>query len=540
MTATAYDAVVIGAGPNGLTCAAYLARTGARVAVFERLLETGGGLVTEEEAGFAFHPHAVYMMLGELMPPYHDLNLRDRGVLFVRPEAQIAFLFADGQSFTLYTDPSKSHASIARLNARDANTFLEMHDDFRAMCEGFLVPATYAPAVEPMEQIHLLRTSDSTGRGIAEISEMSPRQVLARYGFEDPRVEAAFLYLATVFGLDADEGSLGFMVPLYVHRLMNAAIVKGGSHQLSSALRAEFEASGGATHTAAEVAEILVEDGRASGVRLVDGTVVTAGVVVSTLNPQQTFLGMCPPQSLTTGLERAAQKWQWEDTSHFVSGLAYRGSPPHYAAYHAEVGEALTVVMGFESPDDVTEAAKAVRAGRMPQKMAGHASWLSRYDNLQVPYHLNQHGPYCALRWECWAPCGLDWDAEQVSVGERCFAAWRNYAPNLSETHVHLRRNWTPQDIERRLSTMRRGSIKHGAYTFFQMGYNRPTSTCSSYRTPIEGLYVAGASTHPGGMVILGPGYNAARAVAEDMGWEIWWPTPAMVTAARKAGYLPG
>jgi len=85
---------------------------------------------------------------------------------------------------------------------------------------------------------------------------------------------------------------------------------------------------------------------------------------------------------------------------------------------------------------------------------------------------------------------------------------------------------------------MQKGSIKHGAYTSTQMGYLRPTEDCSSYRTPIKGLYVAGASTHPGGMVILGPGYNAARVVVEDLGADVWWSPPDYVVRALEKNYL--
>ena len=86
---------------------------------------------------------------------------------------------------------------------------------------------------------------------------------------------------------------------------------------------------------------------------------------------------------------------------------------------------------------------------------------------------------------------------------------------------------------------MRSGSIKHGAYTSLQMGYLRPNEHCSTYRTPIDGLYMAGASVYPGGMITLGPGYNAAGVVAKDLGLDVWWEAPAMVKEARAQGYLP-
>lgn len=538
MTTQAYDILIIGAGPNGLTCGAYLARTGARVALLERFVETGGGLVTEEHAGFRFNHHATYMMLAELMPPYHDLNLRDRGAVFIRPEAQVAFLFEGGKSFTLYTDLARSKASIARLSPTDAEVFARMYGEFKEMCDRFLIPATYTPPVEPIEQITLLQNADHLGQRIAEISEISPREVIASYGFQDPRVEAAMLYLATMFGIDPDEGGLGFMVPLYVYRLTNAALVKGGSHQLSSALRRELEGNGGEVLNSAEVTAILVEDGVARGVTLADGREIRAGAVISTLNPHQNFLALCDGQKVAPEVARAAESWLWEEWSHFVSGMAYLGEPPRYEGYDPEVNAALTVVMGFETPQDIVDDAEAVKAGRMPAKLAGHGSCISLFDPLQVPSHLARFGPYSSLRWECWAPYNADWESLKKDLGKQCLERWRQYAPNLSEDNVHLRINWSPVDIETRLPTMKNGSIKHGAYTSFQMGYNRPSVDCSSYRTPIQGLYVAGASTHPGGMVILGPGYNAARTVAEDLGLDIWWETPPMVRGARELGYL--
>jgi phytoene dehydrogenase-like protein len=519
-----YDVVVLGAGPNGLAAAAYLAAAGKRVALVERGVETGGGLVTQELAGFRLNHHATYMLMAELLPPYRDLDLEDRGVQFVRPEVQAAFLY-DGQSaLLLHTDPRRTQASVEELSPHDGVRFRHMYDEFEEMCEAFLLPATYAPALPPLEQTVALSGTDELGERIAEISEMAPWEVIERYGFRDPRIHAAFLYLATMFGLEAEEGGIGFLVPIYVSRMMRAALVRGGSHQLASALRRAVEECGGEVFTASAAEEILIEDGRAVGVRLASSDELTADAVVSTLNPEQTFLELIRPQGGEETLRETLGAWEWERTSLFLWNDGIVGEPPAYAGYPEDASRALLAVMGYESPEDVIDHQNAVTGGDR-SRIAGHGSVPSLFDPLMVPTHV-PFGPHHVLRWESWAPFRADWSREATEDYRRaCFDFWCHYAPNLKAANSRVRVVWTPHDIEAHLPTMKRGSIKHGAYTSVQMGYNRPVPEC------------AGSSVHPGGMVIMGPGYNAARAVAEDLGAPLW-DEPPMVQVARERGYL--
>ncbi len=543
-TDSAYDVIVVGAGPNGLTCAAYLARAGATVAVVERNVETGGGLVTEELSGFKLTYHATYMMLAEQMPPYTDLGLLDWGVRFVRPETQAAFLFERGQSLVLSTDPARSRAAVARLSPHDATAFERLMTDFSEICDAFLIPATYLPPVGALEQVALLEASDAIGRKINAFSEMSPHEVIRSYGFDDPRIEGALLYLACLFGLDPDEGGMGFLTPIYVHRLMNAGLVRGGTHHLASSLRRVVESGGGEIFTASEVARLLFSaDGAVDGVRLADGHELYARAVVSTLNPQQTFLRLVDDADrmyVPSEVADSASQWQWDETSLFVTLRGVVGEPPRYDGYEREVDTALLVVFGYETADDVLEHYRSVRAGRLPDRVAGHGSCPSLFDPLLVPNHV-PYGPHHVLRFECWAPYDAEWSdrTAKAAYSDRCFELWCRYAPNIRGGNVRVRVDWSPRDIETQLTTMARGSIKHGAYLTLQMGYNRPNPDCSLNRTPIPGLYVGGASVHPGGMVILGAGYNASRAVAEDLGLRVWWEEPDMVKRARTRGYLP-
>lgn len=527
--------VVVGAGPNGLTAAAYLSRAGCDVTVVEKNVETGGGLVTEEIAGFKLNLHATYMMLGEMMPPYRDLGLRDLGVDFIRPDAQVSFLFDDHRSFTLFTQLDRSVSSVEALSPTDGPRVRSLLDDCARICDAFVVPATYYPPLGPIEQVEALELAGGLGARMAEMGDMSPAELVGSYGIEDPRVEVGLLYLIAMFGLDPEEGGMGFLAPVYLHRLTQAALVRGGSHQFSSALRRSVEDAGGEVIVGAEVVGLLESGGRVTGVRLVDGTELLADAVLSTLNPHQNFLqlaGGLADEALTD----AAHDWEWERSSLFVRHLGILGEPPRYEGYPKEVGQSLTVVMGYEDPGDLYEHMRSAEEGST-RKVAGHGTVASLFDPLLAPGHVPFGSPH-TLRWECIAPYEVDWVAEQDGYAERCIDLWARYAPNIRDANVRVEMNWTPKDIEAHLQTMARGSIKHGAYTSIQMGYNRPNPDCSGYRTPIDGFYVGGASTHPGGMVILGSGYNAARAVAEDLGADIWWSEPAMVTAAREAGYF--
>jgi phytoene dehydrogenase-like protein len=542
-SASTYDVIVVGAGPNGLTCAAYLARAGAKVALIERSIETGGGLVTEELSGFKLTYHATYMMLAEQMPPYTDLGLRDWGVRFVRPATQAAFLFERGQSLVLSLDPKQSCAAVADFAPRDAAAFARLLSEFTELCDAFLIPATYLPPVEALEQVTLLEGSDAIGHTINAFAEMSPHEVIRSYGFADPRLEGALLYLTSLFGLDPDESGMGFLAPIYLHRLLNAGLIRGGTHHLASSLRRVVEQHRGDILTASEVRRFLFSDGAVRGVRLADGRELHARAVVSTLNPQQTFIRCVSnddrphvPEDIAAG----AAEWQWDETSLFVALRGAVGEPPRYEGYDRQVDHALLVVFGYETAADVLDHYRTVRAGKLPERIAGHGSCPSLFDPLLVPNHV-PYGPHQVLRFETWAPYDAAWPdrAFKTEYGERCFAQWSRYAPNIARGNVRVRVDWSPRDIATQLTTMTRGAIKHGAYVTLQMGYNRPNADCSNYRTPIPGLYVAGASVHPGGMVILGPGYNASRVVAEDLELPVWWDEPEMVRRARARGYLP-
>ena len=189
MSAERYDAIVIGGGPNGLICSAYLAREGKRVLLIERRHETGGGLNTDEYHGWRLNLHAVYHMMGEVMPAHRDLDLASLGVRYLYPEVVAAFPFRDGSSLVFTRDLQETLGSIEAFSPEDAAAFSRMWDDFQPMLDDYLVPMTYQlpnPALDQMVDFG----ETEVGARLAEISELSFVEMLDEYGFQDPRVAA--------------------------------------------------------------------------------------------------------------------------------------------------------------------------------------------------------------------------------------------------------------------------------------------------------------------------------------------------------------
>lgn len=527
-----YDAVVVGAGPNGLIAAAYLARAGLRVCVCERRYEIGGGLATEEILfpGHYSNPHAIYHMMVDYMPPLTDLGLDSHGLSFVSPNAQTAGVFSDGSSLLLCRMLEDTKDSIAKFSERDSLTFGRVMRSWRRIVEDLVAPATYLPPIEPMDMIEAMQRT-GIGRELLEITEKSPLEVVTEL-FENEKVRTLLLYVACMWGLDPEETGLGFLIPLLIDRSMNKAMCYGGSHRLAAALGREVLRHDGTILDTAEVTGITISDGVATGVELEDGRRIEAGIVLSSLDPQSTFLDLVGREHLPKSLTEAVDGWEWEKWSFFTTH-AVLDAPPAYAADDPWVNEAFMTVVGFDDVDGLLDYWRGVLNGRIDGRIGGHATCETLYDPTlsKVPGHhvgfLQIHAPY-ALEG--------GWEARRAEVEELVLEQWGRSAPGLT---VLGRHSETPVDIETRLPNMRFGSIKHGAYDPLQMGTMRPNQDCSSTRTPIEGLYVCGASTYPGGLIIGGPGYIAANAVAEDAGIEKWWKEPAYVSRYRQ-NYLEG
>jgi phytoene dehydrogenase-like protein len=506
MSSETYDAIVIGAGPNGLLCGAYLAKAGNRVLLLERRHETGGGLNTEEYYGWRLNLHAVYHMMGEVMPAHSDLDLASLGVRYLYPHVVAAFPFRDGRSLVFTRDLQETARSIESFCAEDAEAFTRMWDEFQPMLDQYLVPMTYQlpePALDQMEEFG--RTP--VGERLAEISELTFVELIDQYGFRDPRVRMALLAFPAMWGMHLDD-PLGFLFPLYLCRMLGAGLVKGGSHRLSSAIYRSFLGHGGTVLDSCEARRIVVEDGSAVAVEIDDGRRFEARAVVSTLNPEQTFLQLVEPTALPEDLRLAVQSWEWEERSVFGLHLGLHGGVT-WKADDPRVGDAMIVFCGVESEDELLAHLEHVDAGGSGRPEWLHLTDLTRFDASMAP------SGHQLLRAEAVVNYDGAWESEGKAFADDCIGLIREYA-DLGD--VVFRRHVSPLDIEAKLTTMKRGSIKHGAYSTLQMGYLRPNDLCSRSETPIPGLFVGGASMYPGGMILGGSGYLAAGVAGDFLG----------------------
>lgn len=510
MSATDFDAIVIGAGPNGLVAAGYLAQAGQRVLLLERRHETGGGLNTDEYFGFRLNLHAVYHLMAERMPAHADLGLHQRGVRYLRPPVVAAFPFADGESLVFTRDPAECAQSIAAFSEADARRYLHMWEEFVPIMDEYLLPMTWEPPLPALDQLAEFGATAS-GRRLAEIAEQSILEVIDGYGFEHPRVRLALLSFAAMWGVDLDE-PVGFLYPIYLTRMLDAAFVKGGSHRVSSALLRGFVAAGGVVRDASEASAIVLRDGRVAGVRLAGGEEFDAAAVVSTLNPQQTFLHLLGADTLPPTLAQAVAGWEWETRSLFGLHLGFASAPGiRFRTRDPRVDEAMIVFAGIDDDVQLFEHLDALDRGQASGAEWLHLTPVSRFDATMAP------AGHALARIETLARYAPDWRTRAAAHGDACLGTLERYA-DVDRAGVVLRRETTPLDIEQRLATMHRGSYKHGAYTSLQLGYLRPNDQCSCGETPIEGLFVGGASTYPGGMVLGGPGFLAAAAAGEYLG----------------------
>lgn len=523
------DVVIIGAGHNGLTLGAYLARSGLDVVVLERRHEEGGGLCTEEltHPGFLHNVHANYHTFVDMAPPIADLGLRDHGVEYVRPAVQMASVYDDGTALVVHDDLDRTCASMARFSEQDAETFRRLYEEAHGYVDLLLGTLMYQP---PMSVKELTRALASFGvEDRSEFLSVKLRretidQFLDRH-FTHPKVKAHLAFHGAVCGYTNDVAGLAIGFPLLVGKIDNWHLCVGGSHRVAHALWRDLAQHGGVMISDAAVTAITVDGGRAVGVRLATGEEITATrAVVSTIDVEQTFLELVDGRALDPGFrERVASEVVHKDWSLF-SVHAAMAAPPEYIAaeFDPDVDRAWVVNLGYGSSEDLDDDWRTIRKGGLPDPRP-NAAVNSLYDPTDAP-----EGCYTGLLRQ-FAPFTIDgggpaqWETIGHWYGERCLAAWRRFAPNLTDGAVIDWVPFTPLDIARKLPNMVRGDWMMGEISLDNMLDRRPLPELGQYRTPVDRLYLAGSTQHPHGFITFGPGYNALRVIAEDLDLDPWW-----------------
>lgn len=260
---SSFDAVIVGAGHNGLTLAAYLARSGLSVGVFERRGEEGGGLCTEELTlpGFLHNVHANYHTFVGLAPAFRHLGILEQGVEYARPEVQMASVFDDGRALCVHTDIERTCASIARFSERDAETFARFKTEARQYVDLMLETFMYGPPVGINDLTKALVTFGLEGRSEfleAKLRGSTIEQFLERH-FESDQVKAHLAFHGALCGYATDQKGLAVGYPLLVGKIDNWQVCLGGSHRVAHALWRDLVAHGGLVFVQSEVTRILTD-----------------------------------------------------------------------------------------------------------------------------------------------------------------------------------------------------------------------------------------------------------------------------------------
>jgi phytoene dehydrogenase-like protein len=518
-----FDAIIVGGGHNGLTCAAYLTRAGVRVCVLERRHVLGGACVTEELWPGRRVSRASYVV-SMLQPKIvTDLRLHEHGYEAVPLDPSYATFGPDGQPILFADDPARTHASIARYSRRDAAAYPGF-EELLERTASFLRPLLLRPppalgSKRPGDLLGLIREAGRAAglarRDVLELFRVMTMSVgdLLDDWFETDELKGA-IGSTGVVGVWAGPRTPGTAYNLLHHALgeLNGVKgawghVRGGMGGISQALARSAEAHGAVVRTDAAVGSIDVSAGRATGVTLESGEQLVAEVVVSGAHPRTTVLDLVGAEHFPDDVASDMRRYRSRGGSVKINCIL--SEPPRYAAGGEELlrtGVAICPSLDYlERAWQDAVRGKPARAPYLEVEVPTSVDPSLTDDGSCVMTMFTQYGPY---REEDWP------EGAREAYAERCLDILAEHAPNVRDALVQ-HEVLAPPDLER-IFGLTGGSIFQGEQGLDQMAFMRPSPLLARYATPVEGLYLCGAGTHPGGGVMGACGHNAAQRVLRD------------------------
>ena len=506
-----YDAIVVGGGHNGLVASFYLARAGLSVVVLERRERVGGAAYTEELFPGYRVSSCSYICWNLQQRVIDDLELERHG-LVRRPVDPIPVLpLRDGQYLAFWEDDARTKEEIARISPGDADRL----DEWLQLWEraAGLVHPFFLRRPPTMDEIR----AHASASGELELFERLQRASIAELAgehFSDERVGAALMLICDV-GDPYAPGSAWSEAWWHTNEPNGSvpSVVVGGMGGITEAMAGSAKERGVEIRTESEVAEIRVADGRAAGVRLADGSKLSAGLVVSNADPKRTFLKLLPEDALApsfrdrvAGLSTRAACLKFHAVLEERLDLSpYLGEEydPRYSAY-------VTIAPdGFETYRRAWEQAQA---GEIPDQPVCHIQVPTAYDSTLT----DRDGEIVSI-WTLYAPprpAEGTWEERRREAGESLIDHVASFIPNFRSAMLDWQL-FTPLDIEERVG-ITDGCIRHLDMIPGQLYGDRPLPG-SGYATPVPGLWLCGVGTHPGGEVTGAPGHNAAAAILERL-----------------------
>lgn len=523
-----WDAVVVGAGHNGLTAAAYLGRAGLRTLVLERRELVGGCCVTEEIAPGCRASTTSY--IASMLRPevIRDLDLAAHGLRMVpcEPSFQVPL---NGRMLPWWPEPERTAEELRQHSPRDAETFLRVDAELKALAR-YLQPFFLEPPPDPGarglegvgELVRLLRrfwgvSGGEIGRLVSFLTG-SLGEFLDRH-YESESVKCLIL-ANNVYGKHGGPYDKGTALGLLFHLLSGGeheaqgffGHVLGGMGSITQAMAAACRGFGVEVRTGVPVARIDARGGRARGVVLEDGREIRSRLVLSGADPRRTFLGLIEPSSLPGDFREAVAAIKMDGPCAKLNLVL--GEAPRFSAMPPDAPPGrralVTITPSLGEAEDLYAQA---RRGRLAEDLWVDCVVASEVDPSLAPP--GRHVMTCFVQYVPYRLQEGSWDEARETLKTRVLRKIGEHAPNVPAA-VLACQVLTPLDLERTYG-LTEGNIFHGDLSLEQLFFMRPVAGWSRYRTPLSGLYLCGAGAHPGGGVTGAPGHNGARAALRDL-----------------------
>jgi len=529
-----YDAIVIGAGHNGLTAAAYLAKAGRKVLVLERRHVVGGAAVSEEiHPGFTYSvcSYVVSLLRPEII---RELDLPAHG-LEILPLDGTFTPMPDGNYLWRVNDHARTFREIARHSRADA----EVYDEYgRAMVDmgrfarNILAMTPPDPFSMRLRDLAAIASLARRFRALPEHDRHNQIQLLTMSAIDfldqwfETDVLKATMSASGIIGTFLGVRSPGTAYVLLHHYMGDIdgafrswGLSKGGTGRVSEAIAGAARAAGAEIRLSAPVRHILVSGGQATGVVLENGDYHMASAILSSVDPRQTFMRMVGADQLPTEFADDIRRYKFRGSSGKVN-FALDGLPDFTARPGAgpHLRGAVSISPSVDYMERAYDEAKYGRYSRRP------------YIDIVIPSLTDpsvappgKHVMSCFVQYAPYdlreptadgAPC--NWDDHREAFGDAVVNAISEHAPNFRDRILH-RQVLTPLDLEREFG-LSEGNIFQGELTLGQWFFLRPVPGWADYLTPIRGLFMCGSATHPGGGIIGAPGRNAAMSVLKRNG----------------------
>ncbi len=527
-----YDVIIIGAGHNGLTAAAYLANAGRKVLMLERRAVVGGCAVTEEvdpELAPGCRVSTASYIASMLRPTIiKDLKLESYGLKMVACDPGVQAAFDDGEVVGWWSDEKKMRAEMARFAATDIENFFAAEEELKrlaAYLQPFFLespPDLYAHGIRKWSQAwRLYRRFGGIRRD--EVSGLLRFLTGSLGEFLDQRFESdklkRLILANSLYGKHGGPYQPGTAMGLLFHLLSGGdneqqawqGHVIGGMGSITQAMKSACEDLGVEIRTNATVRRVNVRNGVATGVTMANDTVIDAKLVASNADPKRTFLGLVEKNELNADFRRDVENIRMDGPAakvNFVLSEEPRvnGMPADRSRSQRSL---FTLIPTLQEAEDNYNAC---RRGNIPERLWVDCVLASNVDDTLAPG--DRHMLTCFVQYLPYKLHEGSWAEKRETLGDQVTELIGQFAPNVPAS-VIARRVLTPVDLEAQFG-ITEGNIFHGDISLEQMFFMRPLPQWSQYQSPIQGLYLCGAGTHPGGGVTGAPGYNAAHAILQS------------------------